>query len=99
MLIILVLMILLILGTKHSAKANNLMVWIKLITISFFIAMAALNIHPENWQPFMPFGWFNTLPDGHTTGILAGASLVFFAYVGFDAVSTATEEANNPQRD
>jgi APA family basic amino acid/polyamine antiporter len=99
MLIILVLMTLLILGTQHSAKANNVMVWIKLITISFFIAIASLHVHPENWQPFMPFGWFNTLPDGHTTGILAGASLVFFAYVGFDAVSTATEEAKNPQRD
>jgi APA family basic amino acid/polyamine antiporter len=47
----------------------------------------------------MPYGWFNTLPDGSTTGVLAGASLVFFAYVGFDAVSTAVEEAKNPQRD
>jgi APA family basic amino acid/polyamine antiporter len=47
----------------------------------------------------MPFGWFQSLPDGKTTGVLAGASIVFFAYVGFDAVSTAAEEAQDPQRD
>lgn len=97
--IILLLMCLLIMGVKHSAKANNAMVVIKLITISIFIGVAAFNVHPENWHPFMPFGWFQTLPDGKTTGVLAGASLVFFAYVGFDAVSTAAEEAQNPQRD
>jgi basic amino acid/polyamine antiporter, APA family len=98
-LIILVLMFLLIIGVKQSAKANNAMVIVKLITISIFVGVAVFNIHPENWHPFMPFGWFNTLPDGKTTGVLAGASLVFFAYVGFDAVSTAAEEAQNPQRD
>jgi len=57
------------------------------------------NVNPTNWHPFMPYGWFETLPDGKTVGVLAGASLVFFAYVGFDAVSTAAEEAINPQRD
>jgi APA family basic amino acid/polyamine antiporter len=98
-LIILLLMFLLIGGVKGSARVNNAMVAVKLITIAVFIAVAVGNIHPENWSPFMPFGWFQTLPDGKTTGILAGASLVFFAYVGFDAVSTATEEAKNPQRD
>jgi len=97
--IILLLMGLLIMGAKQSARANNTMVFVKLITIVVFIAVAAFNVHAENWQPFMPFGWFQTLPDGQTTGVLAGASLVFFAYVGFDAVSTATEEAKNPQRD
>lgn len=97
--IILLLMGLLIMGVKHSATANNAMVFVKLITIIVFIAIAACNVHAENWQPFMPFGWFNSLSDGHNTGVLAGASLVFFAYVGFDAVSTATEEAKNPQRD
>jgi len=97
--IILLLMGLLIIGVKHSAKANNAMVVVKLITISIFIGIAAFNVHPENWHPFMPFGWFQTLPDGKTTGVLAGASLVFFAYVGFDAISTAAEEAQNPQRD
>ncbi|POZ53468.1 amino acid permease [Methylovulum psychrotolerans] len=98
-LIILSLMGLLIAGVKHSAKANNAMVFVKLITITVFVAVALFNIHPENWHPFMPFGWFQTLPDGKTTGVLAGASLVFFAYVGFDAVSTASEEAQQPQRD
>jgi APA family basic amino acid/polyamine antiporter len=97
--IILILMVLLIIGVKHSAKANNAMVFIKLLSISIFIGVAAFNVHPDNWHPFMPFGWFQTLPDGRTTGVLAGASLVFFAYVGFDAVSTAAEEARNPQRD
>ena len=97
--IILILMGLLIVGVKHSAKANNAMVFVKLITISIFIGIAVFNVHPENWHPFMPFGWFQTLSDGKTTGVLAGASLVFFAYVGFDAVSTAAEEAQNPQRD
>ncbi len=66
---------------------------------AIFIGIAVFNVHPDNWHPFMPFGWFQTLPDGKTTGVLAGASLVFFAYVGFDAVSTAAEEAKNPQRD
>lgn len=98
-LIILLLMVLLIIGVKQSAKANNAMVFVKLITITIFIGVAVFNVHPENWHPFMPFGWFQTLPDGKTTGVLAGASLVFFAYVGFDAVSTAAEEAQNPQRD
>ncbi|MDD5461914.1 MAG: amino acid permease [Methylococcales bacterium] len=97
--IILILMVLLIIGVKHSAKANNAMVFVKLLSISIFIGVAAFNVHPDNWHPFMPFGWFQTLPDGKTTGVLAGASLVFFAYVGFDAVSTAAEEAQNPQRD
>ncbi len=98
-LIILMLMALLIIGVKHSARVNNVMVTVKLITISIFIAVASFNVNPDNWQPFMPFGWFQTLPDGKTTGVLAGASLVFFAYVGFDAVSTAAEEAKNPQKD
>jgi basic amino acid/polyamine antiporter, APA family len=98
-LIILVLMALLIMGVKQSAKANNAMVFVKLITIAFFICVAIFNVNSDNWHPFMPFGWFETLPNGKTTGVLAGASLVFFAYVGFDAVSTAAEEAKDPQRD
>jgi len=97
--IIFFLMALLIIGVKQSAKANNAMVFVKLITISVFIGIAVFNVHPENWHPFMPFGWFQSLPDGKTTGVLAGSSLVFFAYVGFDAVSTAAEEAKDPQRD
>jgi len=92
-------MSLLIIGAKQSAKFNAAMVFIKLLTITLFISVAMFNVNPANWHPFMPYGWFATLPDGKTVGVLAGASLVFFAYVGFDAVSTAAEEAINPQRD
>ena len=99
MVIILIIMSLLIIGAKQSAKFNAAMVFIKLLTITLFISVAMFNVNPANWHPFMPYGWFATLPDGKTVGVLAGASLVFFAYVGFDAVSTAAEEAINPQRD
>ncbi|HEY8963366.1 MAG TPA: amino acid permease [Alphaproteobacteria bacterium] len=97
--IILALMVMLIIGIKQSARLNAAMVFIKLLTIFTFVSVAVFNIHPENWDVFLPFGWFDTLEDGKTVGVLAGASLVFFAYVGFDAVSTAVEEAKNPQRD
>ena len=98
-LIILILMGLLIKGAKQSAQLNTAMVFVKILAIIIFISVAVFNVHTENWHPFMPYGWFNTLPDGKTVGVLAGASLVFFAYVGFDAVSTAVEEAKDPQRD
>lgn len=98
-LIILALMVMLIIGIKQSSKLNAAMVAVKLLTIAVFIAVAVFNVHPENWSPFMPFGWFDHTADGKTIGVLAGASLVFFAYVGFDAVSTAVEEARDPQRD
>ncbi len=97
--IILLLMGMLIKGAKQSAHLNTAMVCIKLLAIIIFVSVAAFNVHPANWHPFMPFGWFQTLPGGKTVGVLAGASLVFFAYVGFDAVSTAVEEAKDPQRD
>ena len=97
--VILILMWLLIIGVRQSAQLNMGMVFVKVLAICVFIGIAIFNVHPENWHPFTPFGWFQTLPDGKATGVLAGASLVFFAYVGFDAVSTAAEEAKNPQRD
>ncbi|MGQ0456986.1 MAG: amino acid permease [Hyphomicrobium sp.] len=97
--VILALMVLLIVGVKESARANAIAVAVKLLTIAIFVAVAVFNVRPENWSPFMPFGWFDTTADGKTIGVLAGASLVFFAYVGFDAVSTAVEEARDPQRD
>ena len=97
--IIMVLMVLLIRGVSESAKLNTAMVFIKLLTIAVFIAVAVFHIEPANWSPFMPFGWFDHAADGKPVGILAGASLVFFAYVGFDAVSTAVEEAREPKRD
>lgn len=97
--IILILMFLLIAGVKQSAKLNAAMVAIKLATIVMFIFFAVGHVNFDLWKDFMPFGWFKTNPDGTTVGILAGASVVFFAYVGFDAVSTAVEEAKNPKRD
>lgn len=88
--IVIVLTLLLIQGVKSSARINALMVGIKLLVILLFIIIASANVNPENWRPFMPFGW---------NGVVEGASLIFFAYIGFDAVSTAAEEAINPQRD
>lgn len=96
--IILILMMMLIIGVRESARLNAGMVFVKLLTIAVFIAVASFNVKPELWSPFMPFGWFSTQSDGTTVGVLAAASLVFFAYVGFDAVSTAVEEARDPQR-
>ncbi|MBY0562416.1 MAG: amino acid permease [Hyphomicrobium sp.] len=97
--IVFLLMIMLIIGVKETARVNAAMVAVKLGTIAIFLAVAIFNIHPENWTPFAPFGWFEHNAEGRPVGILAGASLVFFAYVGFDAVSTAVEEARDPQRD
>ncbi len=97
--IIWILTVLLAVGVRESAHVNNIIVVIKLCTIAIFIALAVGHVNADNWQPFMPFGWFETLDNGKNIGVLAGASLVFFAYFGFDAVSTASEECKNPQRD
>lgn len=97
--IIWILTVLLMTGVKESARANNIMVIIKLSTIGIFLALSVGHISTANWQPFTPFGWFETLDNGKNIGVLAGASLVFFAYFGFDAVSTAAEECQQPQRD
>jgi APA family basic amino acid/polyamine antiporter len=97
--IILLLMLMLCWGVTQSARLNAGMVLVKLLAIAVFIGVAVFHIQPENWSPFMPFGWFDKVEGGKTIGILAGASLVFFAYVGFDAVSTAVEEARDPKRD
>jgi APA family basic amino acid/polyamine antiporter len=76
-------------GVKHSAIFNKIIVFIKLIVIGIFIFIAAQNVNPENWRDFFPHG----LP-----GVAQGAALVFFAYIGFDAISTAAEETIEPQR-
>lgn len=88
--IILFLTLLLICGVKSSSRVNNVMVITKLLVILLFIVIATREVNPQYWSPFMPFGW---------EGLIKGASLIFFAYIGFDAVSTAAEEAVNPQRD
>jgi len=97
--IVLILMALLIAGVRQSARTNAAMVFVKLLTIAVFIAVAMFNIEPANWSPFLPFGWAGENAEGRPIGVMAGAAVVFFAYMGFDAVSTAAEEANNPQRD
>jgi APA family basic amino acid/polyamine antiporter len=80
----------LVIGTKESAKFNNTIVIIKLLVIFFFIGFGMFFVKPANWHPFIPFGW---------AGIMTGAAIVFFAYIGFDAVSTTAEECKKPQRD
>jgi APA family basic amino acid/polyamine antiporter len=80
---------LLLRGARESATANNIMVVIKLIAISIFIAVGATHLNPANYHPFAPNGF---------TGVHQGAAIVFFAYIGFDAISTAAEETRNPQR-
>src|ERR1051326_5294294 len=89
---------LLVVGIKESARFNNVIVLVKVAVVLLFIAGAAKALNPANWHPFIPpnngtwgeFGW---------SGVFRGASLVFFAYIGFDAVSTAAQEAKNPQKD
>ena len=80
----------LIIGIKESARFNTAMVVLKLFILVFFIVVGAFYVKPANWHPFSPNGW---------AGIQTGAALIFFAYIGFDAVSTAAEEARNPQKD
>jgi APA family basic amino acid/polyamine antiporter len=98
-LIILALMGMLLAGVKQSARLNAAVVFIKLLTIFTFIAVAVSHVQPDLWHPFAPFGWYGHAANGEKTGIIAGAALVFFAYIGFDAVSTAVEEARDPQKD
>jgi APA family basic amino acid/polyamine antiporter len=95
---------LLVVGIKESANVNNVIVVVKVAVVLIFIAGAAHAVNPANWHPFMPpqtigpdglpvrgaFGW---------SGVMTGAGVVFFAYIGFDAVSTAAQEARNPQKD
>ncbi len=80
---------LLCIGVKESARFNAVIVFIKLITIAAFLAIAFTHLHYQYWSPFLPFGW---------SGVMEGAALVFFAYIGFDALSTAAEETIQPQR-
>ena len=90
MIIVLLIMVLLVIGVRESARFNALMVAVKGAAILFFIAVGASWVEPENWVPFAPYG---------TSGVLSAAAVVFFAYIGFDAVSTTAEEAKNPRRD
>ncbi|SOZ14912.1 Cationic amino acid transporter [Cupriavidus taiwanensis] len=77
-------------GVRESARVNNLMVAVKIGVVLLFIAVGVWHVQPANWQPFAPFGF---------TGIFNAAALVFFAFIGFDAVTSAAEEVRNPRRD
>ena len=90
MLIVLGIMVLLIVGVRESARFNATMVAVKLVAVAFFIFVGFSYVKPDNWSPFMPYGF---------SGVMTGAAVVFFAYIGFDAVSTTAEEAKNPSRD
>src|SRR5215210_6221709 len=98
MLIVALASTILVIGIKESAKVNNFIVVLKIVVVLLFILFGIQYIHPENWKPFIPpntgqfgeFGW---------SGIFRGAGLIFFAYIGFDVVSTAAQEAKNPQKD
>jgi APA family basic amino acid/polyamine antiporter len=100
----------LVIGIKESAGFNTTMVIIKLAVVLFVIVVGAAHINPANWHPFAPYGiggisffgktlWGQTAAGGEPLGMLAGAAVIFFAYIGFDSVSTHAEEAKNPPRD
>jgi len=89
-LVVMVLTVILVRGIRESARANNIMVLVKIAAILVFVFAGASFIKPHYWHPFMPNGW---------TGVLTGGSIIFFTYIGFDSVSTAAEECNRPQRD
>jgi APA family basic amino acid/polyamine antiporter len=96
-------------GIQESAWVNALMVFIKVAAVLFVIVVGAFYVNPDNWKPFAPFGWSGLtifgftvageVNNGQPVGMLAGAAIIFFAYIGFDSVSTHAEEARKPQRD
>jgi APA family basic amino acid/polyamine antiporter len=98
MFIVAIISMLLLIGIRESAKFNNVMVVIKVFVILLFIGIGFMFVNKANWHPFIPE---NTGVWGHYgwSGILRGAAVIFFAYIGFDAVSTAAQESKNPQRD
>ena len=89
-LVVMLLTMVLVRGIQESADANNVMVLLKIAAILAFVFVGIQYIHPSNYHPFVPEGW---------SGVLTGGSIIFFTYIGFDSISTAAEEARNPQRD
>jgi APA family basic amino acid/polyamine antiporter len=88
--IVLAITALLVVGIRESVRFNAVIVAIKLTAVAFFILAGFRYVEPHNWAPFAPYGW---------SGVMAAAAVVFFAYIGFDAVSTTAEETKNPARD
>jgi APA family basic amino acid/polyamine antiporter len=98
-------------GIQESARFNATMVLVKLAAVLFVIGVGAFYVNPANWHPFAPYGWggvsffgdakmtWGEFIGGKPVGMLAGAAIVFFAYIGFDSVSTHAEEAKNPKKD
>jgi basic amino acid/polyamine antiporter, APA family len=108
--IALIVTVILVKGISESATVNTAIVIVKLAIVFFVIVVGAFYVHPANWHPFAPFGLTGLSFFGHTVmgksgpggqpmGMLAGAAIVFFAYIGFDSISTHAEEARNPSRD
>jgi APA family basic amino acid/polyamine antiporter len=102
--------VVLVIGIRESAKFNATMVIIKVAVVLFVIGVGAFYVNPANWTNFAPFGWTGLSFFGHTAlgqsdaggkplGMLAGSAIIFFSYIGFDSVSTHSEEARNPKRD
>ena len=89
-LVVMVLTVLLVRGVRESAETNNIMVAVKLGAIIVFLIVGGMLVRPANWSPFAPSGF---------AGVLTGGAIIFFTYIGFDSVSTAAEEAKNPQKD
>src|SRR5205807_1409224 len=81
--------VLLIYGIRESAKTNTMIVIIKVAVVVFFISFGAFMVRPTNWHPYVPNGF---------AGVMSGAAIIFFAFIGFDAVSTTAEETKNPRR-
>jgi basic amino acid/polyamine antiporter, APA family len=105
-----VITLVLVKGISESARFNAAMVAVKVAAVLFVICVGAFFVNPDNWTPFAPYGWtgINVFglhasgdfdSEGHPVGMLAGAGIIFFAYIGFDSVSTHAEEAKNPRRD
>src|SRR5213075_2700441 len=88
--IVAALTVLLVYGIRESAKTNTMIVIIKVAVVVFFISFGAFMVHPTNWHPYVPNGF---------AGVMSGAAIIFFAFIGFDAVSTTAEETKNPRRD
>lgn len=105
-----ILTVVLVIGIRESSRFNNTMVAIKVLVVLMVIVLGAFYVKATNWHPFAPFGWGGfgffgktligqSAPDGSPLGMLAGAAMIFFAYIGFDSVSTHAEEARNPRKD
>ena len=99
-LIIAVIAGLLLLGTRESARVNTVLVGLKIVTLALFVFVALPHFDAANLQPFAPYGYGSTPGEGGVKyGVMGAAAIIFFAFYGFDAISTAAEEAKNPERD